>query len=355
MKIAVLHGPKDLRIEEHTLDTNNLRPHDIWVKTEITGFKIGTDRGNYEGAEQVPDAPGYPRWVGDSSLGTVQGVGSEVTKFKPGDRLTARMPHQSEFITHEFSTAVKVPDGVDAEDAIWAHLYTLSGLCYQKAFFRPGENVAVVGLGVLGLGAVALGPLFGARVVSLGNSPIRLDMANRMGSHAAYMSDDPNLKTKLDEFTMGAGIDLVILTANPWPALLTSMEVVRHNGRVSIVSLLGRGEPPLDFNPLDMKWFYLKGISLIAVNGSSGYLYPTQVPRHFVTGVPPGKQETSNSEERFSWNRSCEHLLALMSDGKLKPKKLVTHRIHYTEMAKAYEMAYHREKNMLGVIFVWDD
>ena len=65
MKIAMLRGPRDLRIEDLTLDTENLEDDQIWVETEITGFKIGTDRGNYEGAEQVPGAPDFPRWVGD--------------------------------------------------------------------------------------------------------------------------------------------------------------------------------------------------------------------------------------------------------------------------------------------------
>ena len=73
MKIAMLHGPRDLRIEDLTLDTENLEDDQIWVETEITGFKIGTDRGNYEGAEQVPGAPDFPRWVGDSNLGVVRG------------------------------------------------------------------------------------------------------------------------------------------------------------------------------------------------------------------------------------------------------------------------------------------
>ena len=55
----MLHGPRDLRIEDLTLDTENLEDDQIWVETEITGFKIGTDRGNYEGAEQVPGAPDF--------------------------------------------------------------------------------------------------------------------------------------------------------------------------------------------------------------------------------------------------------------------------------------------------------
>ena len=335
MKIAMLNGPRDLHIEEQPLDTGNLDAHEIHVKTEISALKIGTDRGNYEGAEQVPGAPGYPRWVGDSNLGVVQEVGDAVTRFQVGDRVVSRYPHQSEYIANEHEVIVKVPDGVHSEDAVYAHLYTLSALCYRKAMFMPGETVAVVGLGVLGLGAVGLGPCFGARVVGLGNSPVRLEMAERMGAHGAFMSDDPDLQAKLDDFTDGAGIDLVILTANPWPAYRTAVEVVRDNGRVSIVALPGRGEEALDFNPLAMQWFYMKGISLIAVNGRGGYLYPTET-------------------DRFSWEHACRHTLSLMAEDRLEPKRLITHRMSYADMAQAYEMIYHREKNMMGVIFNWD-
>jgi len=337
MKIAILYGPRDLRVEDLDLDTEHLEEDQLWVETEITGFKIGTDRGNYEGAEQVPGAPDFPRSVGDSNLGVVRGVGSKVTRFKVGDRVVSRYPHQSAYIARETESIVVVPDGVDAEDAVFSHLYALSMHCYTKAFFAPGENVAVVGLGVLGLGAVALGPLFGARVVGVGNSPLRLDMAHQMGAHEALMSDDPDLEAKLDHFTNGEGIDLVILTANPWPAFRTAMEIVRVNGRVSVVSLPGRGEESLDFNPLDMRWFYNKGVSLLAVNDRAGYLFP------------PAERD------RFSNDHRCAHVLSLMAEGKLEPKRLVTHRLHYADMVEAYEMAYRREKSMLNVVFNWKD
>jgi len=336
MKTAVLHGPGDLRIEEQPLAVTALKPDEIWVETEISALKIGTDRGNYEGAEQVPGAPGYPRGVGDSNLGVVRGIGSAVNRFRVGDRVVSRQMHQSAYVTDQTDSIVRVPEGVHPEDAVFSHLYALSAHCYLKALFQPGENVAVVGLGVLGLGAVALGPLFGARVVGLGNSPVRLEMAERMGAHAAFLSDDPDLEKKLDAFTGGVGIDLVILTANPWPAYRTAVQVVRPNGRVSIVSLIGRGEPPLDFNPLDMGWFYNKGISLIAVAQQGGYLYP-------------------NAEDRFSGRQRCEHILSLMADGRLEPRRLITHRFHYTEMVQAYEMAFNREKSMLGVVFDWSE
>ena len=347
MKIAMLRGPRDLRIEDHPLDTSNLQPHEIWVQTRISAFKIGTDRGNYEGAEQVPGAPDYPRWVGDSNLGIVRGVGGAVTRVQVGDRIVTRAPHQSEYITTDNDSLVKIPDGVHDEDAVFAHLYALSAHCYHKAQFRPGETVAVVGLGVLGLGAAAIGPLIGARVVGIGNSPVRLEMSQRMGAHANFLYNDPDLPAKLDDFTNGLGIDLVILTANPWPAYRTAVEIVRPNGRVSIVSLLGRGEEALDFNPLNMAWFYNKGISLIAVSGRAGYLYPD-------AGGDP-----MQTTDRYAWDRIADHVVSLMAAPNglpnLEPKRLITHRFHYSEMVQAYEMAYHREKTMLGVIFNWQD
>ncbi len=343
MKIAMLYGPRDLQIEEQPLDTKNLEPHQIWVETCISALKIGTDRGNYEGAERVPGAPDYPRWVGDSNLGIVRGVGSAVTRVRVGDRIVTRQPHQSEYVTTDDASMVKVPANVADEDAVYAHLYALSAHCYHKAHFKPGENVAVVGLGTLGLGATAIGPLFGGRTVAIGNDAYRLELARRMGAHAALLYNDPDLAAKLDEFTAGAGIDLVVLTANPWPAYRTAVEIVRPNGRVSIVSLLGRGEAVLDFNPLAMQYFYAKGISLIAVSGPAGYLYPNASVSPFCT------------EDRYAADREADHMLSLMADGRLEPKRLITHRFHYSRMGEAYEMAYRREKSMLGVIFTWQD
>ena len=71
---------------------------------------------------------------------------------------------------------------------------------------------------------------------------------------------------------------------------------------MAIVSLLGRGEPPLDFNPLAMEHFYLNGISLIAVNEADPDLYPA------------GPRESSARPYRG-------HLLWLMAKGPSEPKR----------------------------------
>ena len=334
MKIAILHGPRDLRIEERFLDTRNLEEDQLWVETIVSGFKIGTDRGNYEGAEAVPGAPDYPRWVGDSNLGIVRGIGSSVKKFEVGDRVVSRYPHQSEFIARQSECIVRVPDDVKDEDAVFSHLYALSALCFHKAHFVPGETVAVIGLGVLGMGAVAIGCKYGANVIALGNSESRLEMALSVGARIALMSDDENIRQKMEEKTGASAVDLVILTANPWPAYRKAVDLVRSDGRVAIVALPGRGEASLDFNPLDMCWFYGKGLSLIAVNGKAGDLFP-------------------GSEDRLSGESLCKQMLYYMAQGSISPSKLVSHRMAYKDMVQAYEMAYRREKKMLNVIFDW--
>ncbi len=343
MKLAILPRPMELVIEDRPLDTENLGPRDVYVETELTAFKLGTDRGNYEGEPGIPGAGNsFPRSVGDSTVGIVHGVGAEVTRFRVGDRVVSQSGHRSAHVTREddygpTGNLVKAPEGVGPEDAVYAVLYSLSGYCYTKAHFRPGEYVAVVGTGVLGIAAVAIGPIYGAQVAAIANSPVRADMALEMGAHAAFMYDDPDLQARLDEFSLGNGIDLVILTANPWPAYRTSVEIVRRGGRVSVVSLLGRGEPPADFNPLYSGYFFDRGISIIAVNGMAEDVYPSE------TGAG-----------LTQW-RKTERMLALMAGGRLQPSKTITHRMHYTEMKKAYDMASSRDKNMLGVVFDWTD
>ena len=322
---------RDLRIEDVDLDTN-LGPRDVWVETKISALKIGTDRGNYEGAEQVPGAPDYPRPVGDSSLGSVRGVGSEVGDLKVGERVFSRNWHQSGYILDRDQIA-KVPDDVSDEDGVYAGLYSLCALSYTRCQYQSGETVAVVGLGVLGMGEVALGNAYGARVAAIGNSPIRLEMADRMGAHFCALYDDPRLSEKLDEWTGGSGVDLVINTANPWSAYRVSVEIVRSHGRVGILGLPGRGEPPLDFNPLSMEWFYSKSLTVTAVSGQASHFY--------------------SPEGRSNLDDSCRHVLSLMASGRVSPSRLITHRLPFDRMKEAYDMIDRREKNMLGVIFQW--
>lgn len=336
MKAWILHGPRDLRLEDVELNSDTLQPNEVYVETDASALSTGTDRGNYEGAEQVPGAPGYPRWVGYSQAGTVVKVGSAVASYKPGDRVFSMQSHRAAFICKESDTLVHIPDAVSSEHAAMAYLYHLGFHSLRAGQFTPGENVAVVGTGILGLTTIALARAFGARVVALSNSEYRMEVARKVGAHRTWLSSDPDLPAKLRDFTDGIGIDLVVLAANPWPAYRAAVESVRAGGRLAILSLPGRGEDDLDFNPLSLKWSYGKNLMIKMVGGPTPYGFPLQ-----------------SGTDRWVKDNGLSFLLHLMEDGAIHPEHLITHRLPYDRAVEAYEMAYHREKSMIGVIFNW--
>lgn len=336
MRAWRLLGPRDLRLQDIDLDTAHLGPDELWVQTDVTALSTGTDRGNYEGAERVPGAPDYPRWVGYSNAGTVMAVGSAASRFKPGDRVFATKPHQSDYVCKESDVLARIPDAVSSEAASLTYLYHLGFHALRTGEFTPGENVAVVGTGILGLTTIALARSFGGRVVALSNSEYRMAVAERIGAHHAWRSDDPALAEKLQAFTDGVGIDLVVLAANPWPAYRAAVDAVRPGGRISILSLPGRGEEALNFNPLALPWLYGKALTIKAVSGLPSYAYP------MLAGA-----------QRFSIARGCQYLLTLMDEGRLHPSDLITHRLPYDRALEIYEMAYQREKSMIGAVMLW--
>jgi threonine dehydrogenase-like Zn-dependent dehydrogenase len=332
---AVLYGAGDLRIEERALDSASLDPDAVYVETEVSALSTGTDLGNYLGdSTYVPGAPDYPRPVGYSNVGVVRRVGSAVRRLAPGQRVFSMKPHQSAYIARDSELLVVIPPEVPSGAAALAYLTHLGLAALRQAGYQAGENVAVVGLGVIGLCTVALARAMGAKAVGIANSDLRVKAALEVGADAAMLADDPALERRLGEVFGEAGADLVILTANPWPAYRLSVAIARYGGRVSVLGFPGRGTPPPDFNPLDPQWFYGKQLTLLG----AGY-----APR--VECLP--------SELRFNTRRNLEYILDLMARGALRFESLITHRFPAARMKEAYDLAAAHSKSLTVALFEW--
>ena len=326
MKQAILYGAGDLRIEDRALDISGLEPTQVYVETEVTALSTGTDLGNYLGnSTDIPGAPDYPRAVGYSNVGIVRGVGTEVADVRVGQRVFSLKPHQSAFIARSSELLVPVPDGISPEQASLAYLAQLGIAAIRQAHYESGESVAVVGLGVIGLGTIPIARAMGATVTAVANSPLRGEIAREIGAHSVHV---------IGEGSPPSGIDLAVLTANPWSAFRVSVEMVRHGGRLSILGFPGRGEPPPNFNPLDPKWFYGKQLTLIGA------------------GFSP-RVDCQPSEIRFNLRRNLEYLFSLMASGAISLEPLITHRIPAEHMQDAYEMAKQHSKNLVAAVFDW--
>ena len=326
MKQAILYGAGDLRIEERGLDPEHLQPEQVYVETEVTALSTGTDLGNYLGnSTDIPGAPDYPRAVGYSNVGVVRAVGTDAGSLQVGQRVFSLKPHQSAYIAHRSEMLAPVPDGVSSEQASLAYLAQLGMAAMRHARYESGESVAVVGLGVIGLGTVAIARAMGATVTAVANSPVRAKSASEVGAHHVYVTGDGEPPSD---------IDVVVLTANPWSAFRLSVEMARRGGRISILGFPGRREPLPNFNPLDPTWFYGKQLTLIGA------------------GFSP-RVECQPAELRFNLRRNLEYLFSLMASGAVCLEPIITHRIPAEHMRDAYELAKQHSKSLIAAVFDW--
>jgi threonine dehydrogenase-like Zn-dependent dehydrogenase len=335
MKQAMLYGVGDLRIEDFPLAADVLQPGQIYVETEVSALSTGTDLGNYLGdSTYVPGAPPYPRRVGYSNAGIIRGVGEGVEKLKPGMRVFSTQPHLAAFVAPQTDLIVPIPPDVPSEEASLSYLTHLGLASLRQARYEPGENVAVVGLGVIGLCAIWLARAMGAKVVGISNSPVRSESAMQLGAHAAFLADDAELHEKLKSVFGNTGTDIVMLTANPWKAYRLSMEIVRRSGRVSILGFPGRAEAPPEFNPMDARWIYAKQLTVLGA------------------GFAP-KVDCPPDDIRFNTRRNLEYILDLMSFHRPRLGSVISHRLPFPRMKEAYELAKEHSKDLVAAVFDW--
>ena len=326
MRQAILYGAGDLRLEERPLDPGSLRGDQVYVETLVTAFSTGTDLGNYEGrSTEVPGAPDYPRAVGYSNVGRTAGDGQRVFSMKP---------HLSAFIAGSGDLLVPVPAGVSSEQASLGYLTQLGLAALRQARYETGENVVVVGLGVIGLATVGLARAMGAKVAAIVNSGVRAEAAHRVGAHATFLTDQISVAGDLDPLFGAAGADIVVLTANSWEAYRQSVELARHGGRVSVLGFPGRAQPAPSFNPLDPEWFYGKQLTLLG----AGFSPRTECPA---------------SEVRFNLRRNLEYVFDLMASGALQLESIISHRLPAERMREAYELAHSHSKELIAAVFDW--
>ena len=303
------------------------------MKTEVSGFSTGTDLGNYEGrSTEVPGAPSYPRSVGYSNVGMVVAAGEEVKSVAAGDRVFSIKPHCSAFVAGEGELLLRLPKGIDEEQASLGYLIHLGAASLRQVRYEAGESVCVIGLGVIGLCTVAIARAMGAITAGVANDQRRADLAMQVGAHKTALSrpDESTL------FSDTGGADIVVLTANSWEAFRLSMEMARYGGRVSVLGFPGRAQAPPDFNPLDARWLYGKQLTITGAG---------HVPR----------VECAPADIRFNLRRDLAYIFDLMASGDLNVTPIISHRFRFSEMKEAYEMAATHSKELSAAVFDWRD
>lgn len=158
--------------------------------------------------------PAPPFSPGAEFSGRVESVGAGVTGVAPGDRVAGFVTWGAcrSRIVRPADELVKVPDGVSDEAAAGFSVTYGTSLhaLKQRAKLQPGETLAVLGAsGGVGLAAVELGHIMGARVIACASSPDKLAFAQKFGADDLVDYSKSDLKEELKRLGAGKGVDVI--------------------------------------------------------------------------------------------------------------------------------------------------
>jgi NADPH2:quinone reductase len=219
--------------------------------------------------------------------GTVESLGAGVTSFKAGDRVIGYMTYGAarELVAISADRLIKIPDGLDFDRAAGVCITygtTLHAL-KDRAALQPGETLAVLGAsGGVGLAAVELGKIMGARVIACASSDDKLTFAKKHGADDAINYASEDLKEALRRVTDGKGAD-VIYDPVGGPYSEPALRSIAWKGRFLVVGFAAGEIPKI---PLNLA--LLKGCDIVGVFWGS-----------FIERDPDGHR--ANTKQLLEW------------------------------------------------------
>ena len=287
--------------------------------------KIMKSQGLIATYKMVKERLNEPNTLGYSSAGIVIEVGREVKSIKVGDRVAcggAGAVH-AEMVRVPENLCVRVPDNVTLKEAAFTTLGAIAMQGVRRADARVGENVVVIGLGLVGLLTVQILKSAGCNVLGLDISAEKVALAKKLGvnAHNTTQSDAFSL---VNELTGGVGADSVIITASTQSdgPVSDALRMIRKKGRIVVVGAVGM--------KIQREPFYEKeGDFLIS------------------TSYGPGRYDPDYEEKghdypiayvRWTERRNMESFLELVSAGTVRIKPLITHVFPVEKGPEAYEV-----------------
>jgi 2-desacetyl-2-hydroxyethyl bacteriochlorophyllide A dehydrogenase len=313
----------------------------ILVATEVSAVSAGTELAVWTGTHQWLKDPTLPDWKfpfrpGYSAAGTIVAVGSAVSGWKPGDRVSYPGNHASaELLTlgHERGRLWRMPDKLDMEKAAVACIARYGLGAPIRAGITLGRSAAVLGLGIIGQFALRCLIAAGAYpVIGIDAVPMRCQAALAAGADFILDPTMPNLREQLARCLNHRGAEIVADATGVPDAVPVAMSLACDGGQVVIVgSPRGRAKDVNFYDDLHRRY--------IEVTGAHGNML----------------FEPAHVRLAGAWDidKAQNWLLAALASGRLSLDRLITHRIPPHELAGAYEGLLKKKDEYLSVVLRW--
>jgi predicted dehydrogenase len=281
-----------------------------------------------------------PLPLGYSSSGTVIEVGRGVRGIRVGDRVAcAGGGHavHAEFSLVPRNLVARLPRKVDFEAGAFATLGAIALHGYRLGQTQVGERVGVIGLGLIGLLATAIGRAAGCEVFGVDLDPDRVARARKMGARAVLRNE---AVAAAQAFTRGVGLDAILICADTPSndAVELAGEIARERARVIAVGLVG--------TQLPRPAYYAKELTFI-VSRSYG-------PGRYDPGYEEHGVDYPLGYVRWTEGRNLEGFIRMLEDGAVDVRPLVTHRFPIASADQAYRLIQGDGGPYLGVLLTYE-
>lgn len=211
--------------------------------------------------------PAFPFSPGLEGAGIIRELGADVTQFKVGDRVMVH-PMASGAFAEELAidavTTFKIPPQMDFVTA--AGFFVSYGTSYHalkdRAQLKSGETLLVLGAaGGVGLTAVELGKVMGAKVIAAASTPDKLALCMQYGADASINYSSEDLRERVKHITGGQGVDVVY---DPVGGDLgvAGFRSLRPAGPFLVIGFAGGEVPAIPINLVLIKRSSLVGVFL---------------------------------------------------------------------------------------------
>jgi threonine dehydrogenase-like Zn-dependent dehydrogenase len=306
-----------------------LTPDGVLVRARCTAISVGTEMRQYRDERVEQNPADFPRPNGYSMVGVIEAVGAEVAGLMIGQRVFVMMPHDA-LVVVPCGQVYPVPDGAPDEPAVFTTLCEIGLHALRRGNPSLGENVAIIGQGIIGLATLAVARAWGLRTIALDLDARRLAYARAMGADLVVNPRDPDYEEQIAAFCGPEGVDLVVEAASSWRAIQTAYRIVRRRGCISVVA---RHTDIPDFNPIQ------DGMMTKEVVFTTSYAHP-------VMDAPP---------DLLRWTRPRDNrlLLELIGKGRIDMSPAITHRIAPEEIPAIYRRLHEGDASIAGVVVDW--
>jgi NADPH:quinone reductase len=265
MKAIQVHqfgGPEVLVLEE--VPTPKPGPGEVLVHVHAAGVN---PYDTYMRAGTYAVKPSLPYTPGSDAAGTVEALGSSVTKVKPGDRVYTAKTITGAYAEYALALESQVyllPEKISfAQGAgLWVPYGTAYTALHHHAHARAGEALLIHGAsGGVGTAAVQFARAQGLTVIGTAGTQRGLELVKEQGAHHVFDHTKAGYAEEIQKVTGGKGVDVILeMLANV--NLATDLKLLALHGRVIVIG--NRGEITINPRELMARRAMVRGFTLWA-------------------------------------------------------------------------------------------